>query len=170
MKPLIKDGRIVADEWRLLPNDDGCGTDATLDLTPSGPPLILPIESYRLHADTLQAQRHRIGIVLSPDDEPEAVVPFLANIALIAIRFPSFTDGRGYSTARILRNRFGFAGELRAVGDVLRDQLYFLHRCGFNAFSLRPDQDHAAALVAFADYAWHPLSGITPNNDRGGIE
>lgn len=162
MKPLIKNDRIVADEWSLLRNDDGSGADTALDLTPSGPQQIPPIELYQIHADTLQAQRHRIGVVLGPDDEPEAVVPFLTNVALIAIRFPSFTDGRGYSTARILRNRLGFAGELRAVGDVLRDQLYFLHRCGFNAFSLRLDQDPASALDAFGNYAWNPLSGLSP--------
>ncbi len=169
MKPLIRDGRLVADEWSLLPKDGAPAADIALDLASFGPRQILPIKSYRIHADALQAQRHRIGIVLDPEDEPEAVVPFLANIALVAIRFPTFTDGRGYSSARILRNRFGYSGELRAVGDVLRDQLYFLHRCGFNAFSLRPDQDHVAALDAFADYAWLPLSGISPCDDRDGI-
>lgn len=125
---------------------------------------------YRTQTEALQAQGHRIGVVLDPDDDPEELAPYFADIGLVAIHFKTFTDGRGYSTARLLRDRLGFAGELRAVGDVLRDQLYFLHRCGFNAFSLRPDQDLAAALDAFGDYAWNPFSGPAPSEDRGGIE
>jgi uncharacterized protein (DUF934 family) len=77
---------------------------------------------------------------LGPDDDVAPLLPWLATLPLIAIRFPVFTDGRGYSLARLLRGRHGYAGELRAVGDVLRDQLYFLQRCGFDSFALRADQ------------------------------
>ena len=87
------------------------------------------------------------------------MLPWLADIPLIAIRFPVFTDGRGYSLARLLRTRHGYTGELRAVGDVLRDQLYFLQGCGFDAFQLRADQCPEEALAAFQDYSWAPLSG-----------
>ena len=73
-------------------------------------------------------------------------------LALIAVRFPKFTDGRGYSIARVLR-RLGWQGELRAVGDVLRDQLFYMTRCGFDAFALRADQDAQAALTAFSDFS-----------------
>ena len=72
-------------------------------------------------------------------------------LALIAVRFPKFTDGRGYSIARLLR-RLGWKGELRAVGDVLRDQLFYMTRCGFDAFALRDDQDPQVALTAFSDF------------------
>jgi uncharacterized protein (DUF934 family) len=68
------------------------------------------------------------------------------------VSFPKFTDGRGFSTARLLRERYRYRGELRAVGDVLRDQLLFLARCGFDAFALRADQDPDAALAAFEDF------------------
>jgi uncharacterized protein (DUF934 family) len=70
---------------------------------------------------------------------------------VIAVNFPKFTDGRGFSAARLLRERYGYQGELRAIGDVLRDQLQELERCGFDAFLLRADQDVQSALHAFAD-------------------
>ena len=162
MKPLIKDGRIVDDEWVLLRGDDG----QARDLAQSGARQIVPIALYRTHAEALRHLGCRIGIALGPDDAPEAVLPYLAQVSLIAIHFPSFTDGRGYSTARMLRGRFGYTGELRAIGDVLRDQLYFLHRCGFDAFSLRWDQDFDDALSAFADYAWSPAFGGVSGSER----
>ncbi len=93
------------------------------------------------------------GVCLQPDDDFDALLPDLPRLALIAVNFPVFTDGRGYSIARLLRERHGYRGELRAIGDVLRDQLYFLHRCGFDAFALRADQDAEQALQAFGDYS-----------------
>ena len=74
-------------------------------------------------------------------------------LALIAVDFPKFSDGRGYSIARLLRERYGFEGELRAIGDVLRDQLYYLRQCGFNAFAVRADRDVEAALRGLADFS-----------------
>ena len=73
---------------------------------------------------------------------------------LVAVHFDHFTDGRGYSLARLIRQRYRFVGELRATGDVLRDQLYFLHQCGFDAFALRNDQLVAEALSGARDYSW----------------
>lgn len=93
------------------------------------------------------------GVWLEPDDEFDALLPDLDRLTLIAVNFPVFTDGRGYSVARLLRERHGYRGELRAVGDVLRDQLYFMRRCGFDAFGLRADQDAELALRAFDDYS-----------------
>jgi uncharacterized protein (DUF934 family) len=89
--------------------------------------------------------------VLLPTDEPTAIAPHLADLPLIAIAFPKFNDGRGLSIAALLR-RLGFGGELRAIGDVARDQLFFMARCGFDAFALRADQDPADALNAFAEF------------------
>jgi uncharacterized protein (DUF934 family) len=94
-----------------------------------------------------------IGVRLEPDDDFEVLLPNLDSLTLIAVNFPVFTDGRGYSVARLLRGRYGYRGELRAVGDVLRDQLYFMRRCGFDAFALRADQDVELALRAFEDYS-----------------
>ena len=90
---------------------------------------------------------------LEADADPAAIAPDLARFDVIAVRFASFSDGRGYSLARLLRERHGYRGELRAIGDVLRDQLYYLSRCGFDAFALRADQDPERALSAFDDFS-----------------
>ena len=152
MTHLIKDGRIVADPWQWIRADEPPGIERLDDQGH----FLLPLELWRSCRDTLAPAQ--AGVWLAPDDSPEALLPWLAGIPLIAIHFPTFTDGRGYSLARLLRNRYGYAGELRAVGDVLRDQLYFLHGCGFDAFQLRADQAPAEALAAFRDYAWRPVT------------
>ena len=89
------------------------------------------------------------GVLLAADDAPEAVAPDLDLLDLLAVRFDKFSDGRGYSLARLLRERYGFRGELRAVGDLGRDQLLFLERAGFDAFETRAGADPRAALPAF---------------------
>jgi uncharacterized protein (DUF934 family) len=87
---------------------------------------------------------------LEPHADPAAVAERLGGAARIEVHFPKFTDGRGYSIARLLRERYGYQGELRAVGDVQRDQLHFLSRCGFDAFLLRDGEDAEGALAALA--------------------
>lgn len=94
-----------------------------------------------------------IGVLLAPEDDPYELRAGLDRLASIAIRFPVFTDGRGYSAARLLRQQLGYRGPLMAVGDVLRDQLLLLERCGFDTFWLRGDQDFADALAAFDDFS-----------------
>lgn len=90
---------------------------------------------------------------LEPGDDPAKVADRLGAVARVEVNFPKFTDGRGYSIARLLRERYGYQGELRAVGDVQRDQLFFLSRCGFDAFLLREGQDAEEALCAFRDFS-----------------
>ena len=90
---------------------------------------------------------------LEPADDPARLAPRLAFASRVEVNFPSFTDGRGYTLARLLRERHGYAGELRAVGDVPRDQLFNLARCGFDAFLLREGEDADAALAAFRDFS-----------------
>lgn len=92
------------------------------------------------------------GVWLRLEDDVAALAAEGPGLAFIAIDFPVFTDGRGYSMARLLRERHGYRGQLRATGDILRDQLWFLHQVGFDAFELRADQDRHAARQAFADY------------------
>jgi uncharacterized protein (DUF934 family) len=152
MNTLIRNGQIVEDGWLWIDADEAL-VDARLA---TGGCLVLPLAVWLAHRTSLDPAR--AGVWLGPDDEPESVLPWLADIPLIAIRFPVFTDGRGYSLARLLRNRHGYTGELRAVGDVLRDQLYFLHHCGFDAFQLRADQLPHEALAAFRDYSWEPVT------------
>ena len=130
---LVKDGRVRADPWRVV----GEGED------PLGlPHPLLTLARWRAEAARLRRSGRRFGLRLASDEGPEEIADDLGCLALIAIEFPTFTDGRPYSTARLLRERYGFGGELRAVGDVLRDQLLFMARCGFDAFEVA---DPAAA-------------------------
>ena len=90
---------------------------------------------------------------LEPADEPARFAHLLGAVSRVEVNIPSFTDGRGYSIARLLRERHGYRGELRAVGDVQRDQLFYLARCGFDAFLLREGEDAQAALAALHDFS-----------------
>lgn len=156
MKRIIKDGTVVDDAWQTWRASDFVpGT-----LAGKGRRTILPLQIFAGHADGFADNFVSVGVLLGADDDPAQVFPYLDKLPLIAVDFPCFADGRGYSIGQLLRSRHGFSGELRAVGDILRDQLYFLERCGFNAFELRDDQDPEAALAAFGDYAWQPNSLI----------
>lgn len=90
---------------------------------------------------------------LEPGDDPAGVADRLGAAARVEVHFPSFADGRGYSIGRLLRERHGYAGELRAVGDVQRDQLFYLSRCGFDAFLLREGEDPEEAIAALQDFS-----------------
>lgn len=90
------------------------------------------------------------GVWLGPDDEVESLKPWFSHLPLIALDFPSFRDGRGYSQAYLLRTRLGWTGELRAVGDVLRDQLSHMRQCGFDSFAVREDKSAEDALKGLA--------------------
>jgi len=92
-------------------------------------------------------------VVIEASDDPGALAATLDRIKAIAVRFPAFGDGRGYSMARLLRERYGYRGELRAIGEVARDHLYFMAQCGFDAFELRAGEDPQEALAAFNDFS-----------------
>jgi uncharacterized protein (DUF934 family) len=145
MPKLLKGGAVVVDAWLVVR-----AATALADL-PGGVPVIVPLALWQEHRQALQA-RGAVGVWLAPADDPAAVAADLAALPVVAIDFPSFTDGRGYSTARLLRERYGYAGELRAIGDILRDQLFALAECGFDAFALRADRDAATALHGFDDF------------------
>jgi uncharacterized protein (DUF934 family) len=146
MPRLIKDGAIVEDRWTLA-------RDAVaLSDVPAGVSTIVPLALWRSEHDALAA-RGEIGVWLKPDDDPGALADDVATLPLIAIDFPKFSDGRGYSIARLVREQHRFAGELRAIGDVLRDQLYYLRQCGFNAFKVRADRDLDDALKGLRDFS-----------------
>lgn len=144
MATLIRNRRVASDNWRLL--DAG----ATLGEVPAAGAVIVPLALWRDHRATLSA-RGAVAVWLEPWDEPAVLADDLADLPLVAVRFPRFSDGRGYSTARLLRERYRFAGELRAIGDVGRDGLLGLERCGFDAFALREGEDPRRALDAFGE-------------------
>ncbi|MCW8278872.1 DUF934 domain-containing protein [Pseudomonas sp. PCH199] len=93
---------------------------------------------------------HPNGVWLGPHDEVESLKPWFAQLPLIALDFPSFRDGRAYSQAYLLRSRLGWRGELRAIGDVLRDQLSHMRQCGFDSFAVREDKSAEDALKGLA--------------------
>jgi len=101
------------------------------------------------------------GVLLGPTDEVALLAPHLGRVRLVVIEFPKLAEGRGFSQARLLRARYGFDGELRARGAIKRDQLYFLARCGFDAFELDPTEDPEAALAAFEDFSVASQEGST---------
>jgi len=155
MAALIKNKRIAPDSWQQRkPAAEGGSFALTAGVAPTGD-WIVPLAIWSKQRSQLvqrTANGGRNGVLLENTDDPCALVADFDKLALIAVRFPKFTDGRGYSIARLLR-RFGWKGELRAVGDVLRDQLFYMTRCGFDAFELRADQDAQAALSAFSDFS-----------------
>ena len=153
MPTLIDRAGPLQDRWSML-DSEGLVAPAAAATVAGGPGahLILSLDQWTLHGDALVAAGAQIGIRLEPAEGPEAIAHLLDRIRLVAVHFPSFTDGRGYSTARLLRQRYGWAGELRAVGDVLRDQMFYLARCGFDTFELKDGEDVAAALAAFGDF------------------
>jgi len=146
MPQLISDGSVVVDDWLLLPKE----FDATAAL-PAGKSIV-PLDMWLARRDEL-ADTPTLGVWLDSDQHPETIADDVDRFDVIAINFPAFKDGRGYSYARLLRERYGYAGELRAIGDVLRDQLFYLRRCGFNALAIRADRDIHDAVRALSDFS-----------------
>jgi uncharacterized protein (DUF934 family) len=113
---------------------------------------VLPLAIARENAVVL-ASKGVFGIVLEPADEPADSLPLFGSLGLIAVHFPQAVDGRGYSTAALLRTRHGWKGDLRATGDVLRDQLFYLKRVGFSSFAIREDRSAEDAITSLADFS-----------------
>ncbi|TWH64870.1 uncharacterized protein (DUF934 family) [Azomonas agilis] len=147
MQQIIKDGALVPESWHLLPKE------ATLEHLPNSDDIIIPLGLWLEHSHALKARDGGLGVWLDSDEEIEAIQEDLTLFQVIALNFPAFTDGRHYSTARLLRERYGYQGEIRAIGDVLRDQLFYMQRCGFDAFAVRPDRDPQAALAGLKDFS-----------------
>jgi len=145
MPQLIKNGALVDDPWSLRRELSSLAELGT------GTREIVSLPSWLAHHDALIA-RGNVGVWLAPDADPEALAADVGTLPLVAVDFPAFTDGRGYSIGRLLRDRYGFTGELRAIGDILRDQLFALAECGFDAFAIRSDRDAAAALAGLRDF------------------
>lgn len=149
MSTLIKNRQAVADDFTLLRLADGESAETVA--LPAGP-LLVPLAVWRARQAELQARGAPLGVWLDVGEGPEAIADELAAFAVIGVNFPKFTDGRGYSTARLLRQRHGFTGEIRAIGDVLHDQLFLMARCGFDAFALKDGKSVEAALRAFETF------------------
>lgn len=153
MAKIIKGRQIVDDVWQVLTLAEG--ETAKQALVPVGKVLV-PLAVWLARHDELLQRKHHgddLGVWLSPADDPAALAPHIDHFAVIAVEFPRFSDGRGYSIAALLRSRYGYKGELRAIGDVLRDQLFYLTRVGFDAFAMRADRSIEDALNGFKDFS-----------------
>ena len=139
---LIKDSQLVDDEWHLLAE----GEDPTS--RPGSEPLLVEFSAWSELRGALLSRSGLIGVQLDGGDEVETLAEDLPKLQLITISFGAFVDGRGYSLAHLLRERFGYSGELRAVGDVLPDQAHLMAQVGINAFAVADGCDPQAFLQA----------------------
>ena len=146
---VIRKGGVEADAWNYL----GVAAEEPVpDALPAGPVLV-PLATWQARRGALLARRDPVGVWLAPGEDPAALGTDMHALPLIAIHFPKFTDGRGYSSAVLLRRRYGYRGELRAFGDVGRDQLFYQRRCGFDSVRLAAHRDPEAALAAFETFS-----------------
>jgi uncharacterized protein (DUF934 family) len=141
---IIKNAKIVDDAWQHVADDAE---------VPAQGDVIVGLDRYRELRAALQKRAGKVGIRLHSNQEAKEAADFVSEVALIAVEFPGFKDGRGYTTGRLLRERFGFKGELRAIGEVMRDQLFYMTRCGFEAFELKATKSLEEALGAFAEFS-----------------
>ncbi len=142
MPKIIKDLNVVEDSRQVWRDTE------TLPATGG---YIVPLSLWQAHKDELLALGNT-AVFLASDQSPKLLGTDVQSFTLIAVDFPKFADGRGFSYGRELREQHGFTGELRAIGDFMRDQLYFLKRCGFNSFALQSDELDEA-LASFNDFS-----------------
>ncbi len=144
MRKIIKNTAIIEDQWTLL------DADVELNVALNTQQPIVPLALWQAHKEQLKAI-NPIGVWLEAEQEIESLLDDLELFTVIALNFPVFTDGRHFSSARLLRERYAYSGEIRAIGDVLRDQLFFMQRCGFDAYALRSDRCPIDALKSLTE-------------------
>ena len=142
--PLVENGQIVQDRYHYLADDQPI---------PERVPVIVPAQRFLANADALSRRDGSLGVAWPNDRRIAELAPWLGHLALVALQFPKFRDGRAYSQARLLRETYGFRGTLRATGDVLRDQFHFLIRAGFDSFEVKKPADASAFVQAASRYS-----------------
>ena len=142
--PLIKNGRVIADRYVHVLDD------APL---PEGVPVIVPAARFLADAAEILQRDASVGVTWPNNRRIAELAPYLDRLALVALGFPTFKDGRAYSQARILREQLKYRGELRATGQVLRDQFLFMQRAGFNSFEVKKDADAKAFAETLKRYS-----------------
>ncbi|MFA0812754.1 DUF934 domain-containing protein [Microbulbifer epialgicus] len=147
---LILNGEIRPNEWQLIPQLEA-GEDLDLIALPAGK-VIVPLRQWRDNREAFAARGGEIGVWLDSDEGAELIGEEATELPLIAVHFPAFADGRGFTAGRMLRERYGFKGELRAVGGFMRDQLTYLRRCGFNAYAFEGEQPLASLKNSMSDF------------------
>jgi len=145
---IIKNKTAIQDDWSVLRLSENDTPESVI--VPEGK-VIVPLKVWQAQRDTL-SERAALGVWLASDERAEDLQDDIAKFLVIAVDFPRFADGRGYSIAYHLRNRLNYAGELRAIGEVLRDQMFYLQRVGFDAFAPRADKDIHEVLKGLNDF------------------
>lgn len=168
---IIKNKAIVADDWVVLRLTDE-QTAETVSVADGR--VIIPLAVWQAQKALLR-NRPELGVWFASDERPEILQGEVDLFSVIAVDFPKFTDGRGYSIAYNLRARLGYGGELRAIGDVLRDQMFYMQRVGFDAFAPRPDRSITDALKGLFDFSekyqtsWDEKSPLFRRIQRTGV-
>lgn len=147
MQKLVKDGVVVNNAWVVLEKSDNVSMAVPAGNT------IIPLSLW-LQQKAVLSNRDDIGVWIDSDEDVAELSDDINALPLIAVNFPVFADGRGFSTARLLRERYNFAGELRAIGSFIRDQLCYLRRCGVNAFQFTDESiDLGEAVKSLNDFS-----------------
>ncbi|MGH8806918.1 MAG: DUF934 domain-containing protein [Noviherbaspirillum sp.] len=149
MRDIIKNKAVVSDDWTVLRLTETDTPDAVA--IPAGK-VIVPLKVWQQQRAALEG-RAELGVWIASSERPEELNGELSHFKVVAVDFPKFADGRGYSIAYNLRARLGYTGELRAIGDVLRDQLFYMQRVGFDAFAVREDKNIHDALKGLTDFS-----------------
>jgi uncharacterized protein (DUF934 family) len=157
MPKLIRDGQLVKDYWTLVEVD----TDLATVLSSQADHLLLPANFWLQHKSELAGVNAKIGLWFDSSQNPAEFDETFEKFPLIALAFPQFKDGRAYSYAAIVRKQLNYSGEIRAIGDVLRDQLTYMLRCGFNSFLLADDADVETCLNGFHDFSENYQSTVS---------
>lgn len=171
MRDIIKNKAVVADDWTILRLAE---TDAPETVAIPAGKVIVPLSVWQAQRTALES-RKELGIWIASSERPEELKDDLPRFQVIAVDFPKFADGRGYSIAYNLRARLGYTGELRAIGDVLRDQLFYMQRVGFDAFAVREDKNIHDALKGLTDFSevyqtsWDRKSPLFRRVARSGV-
>jgi uncharacterized protein (DUF934 family) len=144
---ILKHGALQPNDWLTVADDQAL---------PEGKPVVVTLDRWLKERDTLLGRNVPLGVKLKSDQSPMAIADDLGRVALIVLEFPKFTDGRGYSHARALRQRLGYKGELRATGNVLRDQYLFMDRCGIDSIEVADEANVAGYLESLGEFSiWY---------------
>ena len=157
MPKLINKNAVIDNPWTVMK----ASTGPDILQVVAGKNFIVPLQFWKLYQEELDEYDGNIAVWLDSDEDPEQITGEVGSLPLIALNFPVFSDGRSYTNARELRQKYAFKGEVRAIGDVLRDQLYYMSQCGFDTFEIRHDQETELCLDAFKDFETGYQSTIT---------
>jgi uncharacterized protein (DUF934 family) len=143
MPKIINNHQVIEDEWLDLTNESN-SPDTSLKV-------IVSLDQLKNEYGQLKKKSQALAVMLKETDSVDDILPFMNDLQMVVLRFKVFADGRAFSQSKLLRDRFGYKGQIRAVGDVIRDQLSFMQRCGFSQFQLAETEDVNQAIHAFSD-------------------